>query len=386
MKNRYLCANTLPRHMKTLLFKLYILLSVAILLQSCQQRDRYVVFSGYAQGGTWAVKANMKGVKVRDAQVKAQLDSILVRIDRSLSGYNRNSILSAFNAGRTVIPDSLFLDIYERAVAVYDVTGGCVDVAAAPLYDIWGFGFKSGEMPSDALVSKTLSECGMARLRRDMGETLASDGSLAPASLLIQSGASDCSQNLALPSSESQSSHVSGALPQLNYNAIAQGYSCDVVAEYLYSIGVKDMMVDIGEIYCDGLNPSGNRWTIGIDSPVDGNNNPGENLQAIFRVPEGPHGVVTSGNYRKFYVKDGKKYAHTVDPRTGYPVSHSLLSATILAPDATLADAYATYCMVLGLEDSQVFILSQPEVEGCLIYDNGGSFQIWTSPGFQLSE
>ena len=203
----------------------------------------------------------------------------------------------------------------------------------------------------------------------------------------LQTGSSHRSQKLMSVPYALQSSHtVSGALPQLNYNAIAQGYSCDVVAEYLYSIGVKDMMVDIGEIYCDGLNPSGNRWTIGIDSPVDGNNNPGENLQAIFRVPEGPHGVVTSGNYRKFYVKDGKKYAHTVDPRTGYPVSHSLLSATILAPDATLADAYATYCMVLGLEDSQAFILSQPEVEGCLIYDNGGNFQIWTSPGFQLSE
>ena len=385
--------------MKTLLFKLYILLSAVIMIQSCQQRDRYVVFSGYAQGGTWAVKANMKGVKVRDAEVKAHLDSILVRIDRSLSGYNRNSLLSAFNAGKTIRPDSLFVDIYERAVAVYDVTGGCVDVAAAPLYDIWGFGFKSGEMPSAELVARTLSQCGMPRLRREMGDVIASDGSLAPASLLLesskshldsshlQSGPSNCSrQSVSSQSAWQSDSPVSEILPQLNYNAIAQGYSCDVVAEYLYSIGVKDMMVDIGEIYCDGLNPSGNRWTIGIDSPVDGNNTPGENLQAIFRVPEGPHGVVTSGNYRKFYVKDGKKYAHTVDPRTGYPVAHSLLSATILAPDATLADAYATYCMVLGLEESQDFILSQPEVEGCLIYDNSGNFQIWTSPGFQLSE
>ena len=385
--------------MKTLLFKLYILLSAVIMIQSCQQRDRYVVFSGYAQGGTWAVKANMKGVKVRDAEVKAHLDSILVRIDRSLSGYNRNSLLSAFNAGKTISPDSLFVDIYERAVAVYDVTGGCVDVAAAPLYDIWGFGFKSGEMPSAELVARTLSQCGMPRLRREMGDVIASDGSLAPASLLLesskshldsshlQSGPSNCSrQSVSLQSAWQSDSPVSEILPQLNYNAIAQGYSCDVVAEYLYSIGVKDMMVDIGEIYCDGLNPSGNRWTIGIDSPVDGNNTPGENLQAIFRVPEGPHGVVTSGNYRKFYVKDGKKYAHTVDPRTGYPVAHSLLSATILAPDATLADAYATYCMVLGLEESQDFIMSQPEVEGCLIYDNSGNFQIWTSPGFQLSE
>jgi thiamine biosynthesis lipoprotein len=125
-------------------------------------------------------------------------------------------------------------------------------------------------------------------------------------------------------------------------------------------------------------------WTIGIDSPVDGNNKPGEDLQAIFKVPSGPHGVVTSGNYRKFYVRDGRKYAHTVDPRTGYPVSHSLLSATILAPDATLADAYATYCMVIGLEHSKEFLSSCPDLEGCLIYDEDGQFKIWTSSGFSI--
>ena len=346
--------------MKSCLLRLLLVILVAFAV-SCQQRDRYVVFSGYAQGGVWTVTANMRGVKVRDAKVKEQIDLILTQIDRSLSGYNKNSILSAFNAGEPIIPDTLFLDMYERAVTVYDATGGCVDVAAAPLYDIWGFGFKSGEMPSDELVAETLASCGMRRLRRNMAEAAASDGSLSPASLLME---------------------PSESLPQLNYNAVAQGYSCDVVASYLYSIGVKDMMVNIGEIFCDGVNPSGRQWTIGIDSPVDGNNNPGEKLQAIFKVPAGPHGVVTSGNYRKFYMKDGKKYAHTVDPRTGYPVTHSLLSATILAPDATLADAYATYCMVLGLEDSQAFLLSQPDLEGCLIYDNGGSFQVWTSPGF----
>jgi thiamine biosynthesis lipoprotein len=119
---------------------------------------------------------------------------------------------------------------------------------------------------------------------------------------------------------------------------------------------------------------------------VDGNDTPGQNLQAIFRVPEGPHGVVTSGNYRKFYVKDGKKYAHTVDPRTGYPVSHTLLSATILAPDATLADAYATHCMVIGLEQSQNFLTSQPDVEGCLFYDEGGEFKGWIFEGFVIEQ
>ena len=352
--------------MKDLLLKLYVLSAVIWLFTSCQQPDRYVVFSGYAQGGVWAVKANMKGVNVADDVVQAKIDSLLNCIDVSLSGYNKNSLLSKFNRGEAIIPDSLFLDIYARAVEIYDTTDGCVDPASAPLYDAWGFGFKSGEMPSDEDVAMILSECGMRRLKRDLRGAVSQGGELDPKNLLVNS--------------------LAESLPQLNYNAIAQGYSCDVVASYLYSIGVKDMMVDIGEIYCDGVNPAGKRWTIGIDSPVDGNNQPGENLQAVFSVPDGPHGVVTSGNYRKFYVRDGKKYAHTVDPRTGYPVSHTLLSATILAPDATLADAYATYCMVVGLEESQKFITSHPELEACLIYDNGGDFEIWTSPGFNIEK
>jgi thiamine biosynthesis lipoprotein len=306
----------------------------------------------------------MKGVDVDDAAVQASIDSILNNIDVSLSGYNKNSLLSKFNAGEVIMPDSLFLDIYDRAVKIYDATEGCVDPASAPLYDVWGFGFKSGEMPSDEDVAEILSRCGMMRLKRYIHDALFPDGTLEPGNLLVDS--------------------AEGHLPQLNYNAIAQGYSCDVVASYLYSIGVKDMMVDIGEIYCDGVNPSGKPWTIGIDSPVDGNDQPGKTLQAIFSVPNGPHGVVTSGNYRKFYIKDGKKYAHTVDPRNGYPVSHTLLSATILASDATFADAIATYCMVVGLEEAQKFITAHPELEACLIYDDDGKFEIWTSPGFNI--
>ena len=146
------------------------------------------------------------------------------------------------------------------------------------------------------------------------------------------------------------------------------------------------MMVDIGEIYCDGMNPSGNQWTIGIDRPVDGNDEPGADIQGIFRVPSGPHGVVTSGNYRKFYVRDGRKYAHTINPKTGQPVSHSLLSATIVASDAMTADAYATYCMVIGLESAREFIEGRPDLEGCLIYDDNGTFATWSSSGFFLEQ
>ena len=303
--------------------------------------------TGYAQGGTYTVKLNLNGnegtVKVKPEEIRDSIDTILKKIDNSLSGYNKNSLLSRFNAGESITPDSLFTDIFSHAVRIYNETDGVVDVAAGPLFDLWGFGFKSGDFPSDAKVREVMQACGMKRM------------------LAENKG-------------------------QLNYNAIAQGYSCDLVAEYLYSIGVKDMMVDIGEIFCDGLNPSGQPWSLGIDKPTDGNNELGAQIQGIFRAPEGPHGIVTSGNYRKFYIKDGKKYSHSIDPRTGYPVTHNLLSATIVADDALTADAYATYCMVVGLEEAKLMIESREDLEGCLIYDQDGTFMTWCSTGFVLEE
>lgn len=342
-------------------------LAVSLLaLFSCAPKDRYVSFSGYAQGGTYTVKFNLNGrdgmITEKPEVIRDSVNSILQNIDNSLSGYNKNSLLSAFNAGESIKPDSLFLDIYERAYGYYEETDGVLDVASAPLFDIWGFGFKSGEMPDDAKVRETLASSGMKRLSRDI-RTPAQDGELTGLELLA-------SEDM--------------IAPKLNYNAIAQGYSCDVVASYLYSLGVKDMMVDIGEIFCAGHNPSGKPWAIGIDRPVDGNNTLGADLQGIFRIPSGAYGVVTSGNYRKYYIKDGRKYAHTIDPRTGYPVNHNLLSATVLAPDATSADAYATYCMVVGLDAAMEFLSSREDLEGCLVYDQNGEFCTWTSSGFIL--
>ena len=297
-------------------------------------------------------------------KIHKAVDTILGNIDNSLSGYNKNSILSRFNDGETVIPDYIFINIYERAYHLYEETEGIVDVASAPLFDIWGFGFKNGELPSDDKLMEVMEGCGMKLLKRDM-RTSVSEGNTLNGRTLLK-----CDD---------------GSLPKLNYNAIAQGYSCDLVAEYLYSIGVKDMLVDIGEIFCDGLNPNGKSWSLGIDRPADGNNNPGEQLQGIFHAPEGPHGIVTSGNYRKYYIRDGKKYAHTIDPRTGRPVNHTLLSATIVAPDATTADAYATYCMVVGLEESKKLLTENEQLEGCLIYDDNGTFATWCSEGFVLN-
>ena len=304
-------------------------LLAAVLLSGCQ-RGGYAVFTGFAQGGTYTVKTDLNGVSVPKEEIAAHIDAILDSIDFSLSGYNKSSLLTRFNAGEEIVPDRFFREVRALSEQYRAQTGGAFDCASAPLFDIWGFGFTSDSLPDPARVQAALLACKEEKV--------------------------------------------------LNFNAIAQGYTCDVVADYLHSIGVHNMLVDIGEIYCEGVNPSGQGWTIGVDNPVDGNDTPGEDIKGIWQSDGGACGIVTSGNYRKFYVKDGKKYAHTIDPRTGYPVEHGLLSATVVAPTAAEADALATACMVLGPEAAKELILSRPELEGYLITDTG----TWTSDGFKL--
>ena len=338
-----------------------LLLSAMLCLASCAGRNGYVRIQGYAQGGTYTVTVNLDGVDVSPEELKDSLDAILGRIDFTLSGYNRNSLLSRLNEGGEVELNEMFADIYGRSREVFDQTGGAVDVGSAPLYDMWGFGFRSGEMPSASQVDSVKAFSGMEHLRVSVSDLV---------------GKKVTSEDLC-PGLPGQPG------PRLNFNAIAQGYSCDLIASYLYSLGVRDMMVNIGEIFCDGVNPSGKPWTVGVDRPEDGNDVPGAQLQGVFAVPEGPRGVVTSGNYRKFYIRDGRKYAHTIDPRSGYPVDHNLLSATIIAADATLADAYATYCMVVGLEEAKAFVESRQDLEGFLVYDEAGEFKTWCSEGLE---
>ena len=310
----------------------YLILLTALFVISCS-RDRYIALNGYAQGGTYTVKLNMKGVSASPAAIQMAIDSILTEVDNTLSGYNKSSLLSKYNAGQDVTLNQMFLDILTLSESLREETGGAFDVGAAPLFDIWGFGFTRDSLPDPLQIQEAIAQNGK----------------------------------------------------KLNFNAIAQGYTCDLVAGYLRGLGVSDMLVDIGEIYCQGLNPMRRNWTIGVDSPVDGNENPGEELQGLFQCTTEPQGIVTSGNYRKFYLKDGRKYAHTIDPRTGYPVDHNLLSATVKAPTAAAADAYATYCMVIGLEESIAFIQSRPDLDAYLVYDQGGEMQTWSSDGFQVT-
>ena len=301
---------------------------ISILLLCSCQRDRYVVINGYAQGGTYPVKANLKGTRASRKGMAAEIERLLVGIDTTLSGYNKSSQLSRFNRGEDFEPDPMFRELLDISEKYRETTDGAFDVWAAPLFDIWGFGFRTDSLPDNERIKEAMA------LTREH--------------------------------------------KRLNFNAIAQGYSCDVIARYLHSIGVKDMLVDIGEIYCEGVNPKGRGWSIGIDTPFDGNNTPGASLSGIWESDGGAHGVVTSGNYRKFYIKDGKKYAHTIDPRTGRPVDHDLLSATVVAPTATEADALATYFMVAGFDEARKYIEAHPGIEACLICSDS----TWCSRNF----
>ena len=304
-----------------------ILLTVCV-FAGCRQTP-YATFSGYAQGGVYTVKADLTGVSAPAEEIQKHIDALLDSIDFSLSGYNRNSLLTQYNQGREIVPDRFFTEVRALSDKYRAQTGGAFDAASAPLFDIWGFGFTADSLPDPQRVSAALAACREEKV--------------------------------------------------LNFNAIAQGYSCDVVAAYLRGLGVVNMLVDIGEIYCAGVNARGQGWTIGVDNPVDGNDTPGSDLRGIWQSDGGACGIVTSGNYRKFYVKDGRKYAHTIDPRTGYPVTHDLLSATVVAPTAAEADALATACMVLGPEGAKSLIDGRPELEGYLIFADG----TWMSEGFR---
>ena len=329
------------------IFRKICLLLLVISAAACRPADRYIAVTGYAQGGTYMVKMNLKGVQERPEIIRNHIDSLLSLIDTTLSGYNKGSLLSRFNRGDTIVPNAMFRDIFSAAKAYRDETDGAVDVAAAPLFDAWGFGFSRDSFPSDETVRRLMKTCSM---------------DFVPQDLTTANG------------------------QKLNYNAIAQGYSCDVIAAYLYSLGIRDMLVDIGEIYCDGVNPSGRPWVLAVDKPVDGNNDPGAQIQGKWQSDGGPCGIVTSGNYRKFYIRDGKKYAHTIDPRTGRPVEHNLLSATVKAPTAMDADAYATFCMVIGLENARTFLSGREDLEGYLIYEEDGQMKTWASEGFALTD
>ncbi|MDE5739224.1 MAG: FAD:protein FMN transferase, partial [Bacteroidaceae bacterium] len=222
------------------------------------------------------------------------------------------------------------------------------DITVAPLVNLWGFGFQNDSDVNNAKVDSLLTFVGI--------------------------------DNVQLLNGTIQKVHPE---TMLDCSAIAKGYGVDAVGMYLERQGIKNYMVEIGgEVRVRGTNPQGELWHIGINRPTDDPNNMNNEVEQVLQVTQ--LAMATSGNYRNFYEKDGKKYAHTIDPRTGYPVQHSILSSTVLAQDCATADAYATAFMVLGMEASQQVLSEHPELMAFFIYsDADGHLQTWMTEGME---
>ena len=266
-----------------------------------------------------------------DSSLQAQVEQALQQVDREFSMFNEQSTVAAINRGEQPQLSAMYQEVYQLAQQVSADTDGAFDITVAPLVNAWGFGFKTEQMPTPEQVDSLLK---------------------------IRS--------------------------QLDYSAIAKGYGCDVAARVLSQHGVSDYMVEIGgEVVTCGHNPKGEPWRVGVSKPTENEDEAAE-LQAVLTVSNAA--MATSGNYRRFYYKGGRKYAHTIDPRTGYPVQHELLSATVIAPTCAVADAYATAFMVLGLKEAQQLLQRHPEMKAYLIYtDQQGQLSVWHSEQLDIS-
>lgn len=313
---------------------IYILIAGFILVLSCttEQKPRLVENSGYAQGSTYQIKY----MTAKNQNFSKEIESIFKEIDESMSTYDPTSSISEINKGGVWVEvDERFKTVLSRSLEIAEETGGEFDPTVGPLVQLWGFGFEkiSGEVGPEK-VEEVKSRTGYANIEMDGNQVKIPEGF------------------------------------SLDFNAIAQGFTVDVLAEYLEEQGITSYMIEVGgEVRTQGINDKGFVWVIGVDKPqseIDRN----ERFQFILELKDS--GFATSGNYRKYWVdeKTGIKYSHTIDPQTGTPALNRLLSASIIAPTSMDADAYATVCMVKGLEDCKSFLEEKEELEGYLVFTN----------------
>jgi thiamine biosynthesis lipoprotein len=319
------------------------IIATTLLSISCNEKQSYTRITGFAQGTTYAITYEGSDM------LKPEVEALLARFDSSLSIYNRASIISKVNNNEEVELDSFFIRCFELAQKVTAQTNGAFDMSAAPLFQAWGFGSqRQTAAPTARQVDSLKTFCGMDKFFIENNRVVKTD-----------------------------------PRARLNANAIAKGYAVDVVSQFLESKGKRSYLVEIGgEIFCRGVNQKGASWTVGIDRPTDGNFTPGNDLQAMVRLSG--RGLATSGNYRNFYLHEGKKEAHTIHPKTGYPACHNLLGATVMANSGGEADAFATAFMVMGLDSAKSLLQRRPELDAYLVYAaENGEFKSCATDGFE---
>lgn len=252
-----------------------------------------------------------------DSDLQAEIEDELHLFDATLSPFNETSAITRVNENdSTVVLNEWFVNVFRRSQEIWTQTDGAFDPTVSPLINAWGFGFKQGYSLSSHDIDSLLQFVGMDKISLDNGKVIKQDRRMS-----------------------------------LNFSAIAKGYAVDVVAELLESKGIENFLVEIGgELVGKGRNPKGECWQVGINKPEEDSESVMGEIEEIVAICDGA--MATSGNYRNFRYENGKKVAHTIDPVSGYPVQHSLLSATVIAPDCMTADAYATAFMVMGIDKS----------------------------------
>lgn len=287
-----------------------------------------------------------------DKNLKSEIEAVLKTVDDEFSMYNRNSTVSKINRGEKPVLGEMFMEVYELAQTVNKESNGAFDITVAPLVNAWGFGFKTKQMPTGHQVDSILAFVGNDKFR------------------VVNEGKAFVPKK-------------TDPRTMLDFSAIAKGYGSDVVARLLRSNDVKNFMVEIGgEIVTSGNSEKRLPWKIGVTKPVEDSLSIDGELQTVLNLTD--KAMATSGNYRKFYYKDGKKYAHTINPKTGKPVQHNILSATVITKDCATADAYATAFMVLGMEGTKRVLEKHPDLMVYLIYaGEGGKNEVWFSPSLE---
>jgi len=316
----------------------------AFCLMSCtmQKTDKYSVIDGFTQGTTYHVVYEASS-KNSPEKVRQGLERLFNKVDRSLSIYNDSSVISRINSNMSNKTDSMFLEVFRLSADVWEKSSGAFDITVGPLVKAWGFGPDALKRFDKSRLDSLMALVGMGKVRIE-GDMVFK---------------------------ESPSMFI-------DMNAIAQGYTVDLAINYLKKLGIKDCLVEVGGEVRSSGDKNGAGWNVGIDKPVDGNNDPGVEMEAIITLNN--KALATSGNYRKFYVEDGIKYSHTIDPVTGYPARHTLLSATVFAADCATADAFATACMVVGKDSAISMIEKYDFLEGYLIWsDSDGIMKTWMS-------
>jgi thiamine biosynthesis lipoprotein len=314
---------------------------------SCNRSIKNTIkISGAAQGTSY----NITYLAGEHSNYREAFDSIFKSIDLSLSTYVPVSIISRINKNDNSIEvDDYFSDVFNKSMEVSEKTNGAFDVTVAPIINAYGFGFTKKAKVNKELIDSLLKFIGYKKVRLE-GKKLVKE------------------------------------MPQvmLDFNAIAQGYTVDVLASFLESKHVDNYLVEVGgELRAKGKKLNDSSWTVGLEQP---NETQTSSLKAIIQMKD--KALATSGNYKKFYIEDGKKYTHIINPFTGYPAKNNLLSTTVIADDCMTADAYATAFMVMGLEQSKDFLAKHTNLnlEVFFIYDDHGISKSYTSEKFATME